>query len=171
VKDDTSQKSYLRTGELARMAGVSPNTLRHYERLGLLVRPVRSPNGYREFPASALDRVRLVQRALRLGFTLRELARILRIRDKGGAPCREVRSLASGKLEEIESQLNQLTMLRDELRSILRDWDALLNGSAASARAGLLESLGKGDYGNGERPPPRRSHRRNLKRNERESDV
>jgi DNA-binding transcriptional MerR regulator len=153
------------------MAGVSSNTLRHYERMGLLPRPLRSRNGYREFPISAFDRVLLVQRALRLGFTLRELARILRIRDKGGAPCREVRSLASDKLEEVESQLNQLTMLRDELRSILRDWDELLNGKASVERAGLLESLGKGGRENGERPSSRRSHRRNLKRNEKERDA
>jgi DNA-binding transcriptional MerR regulator len=65
-----AKQNRLRSGELAQLAGVSPDTLRHYERKGLLAAPHRSPNGYREYPASALDRVRLIRRALAVGFTL-----------------------------------------------------------------------------------------------------
>src|SRR5437773_925083 len=93
----------LRSGELARQAGVSADTLRHYERKGLIARPRRSPNGYREYPASTLDRVRLIRSALAVGFTLDELARILKERDQGGAPCRQVRQLAAEKLAEVET--------------------------------------------------------------------
>ena len=141
MREETSTPEYLRSSELARLAGVSTDTLRHYERKGLLARPRRSSNGYREYPASALDRVRLVQRAVAIGFTLDELSRILSVRDRGGAPCHEVRALAGTKLAEVESQLDELNALRDELQRLLRDWDALLKKSSPSRRAGLLEAL------------------------------
>ena len=129
------------SGELASLAGVSSDTLRHYERKGVLTRPRRSSNGYRQYPAEALQRVQLVRRALSVGFTLDELSTILKIRDQGGAPCQEVRTLAAQKLSNIESQLRDLTRLRDELRTTLRDWDARLARRTEGERVGLLESL------------------------------
>jgi DNA-binding transcriptional MerR regulator len=141
VKEPTPKQKYLRSGELARLADVSSDTLRHYERKGLLQRPRRSANGYREYLASDLDRVRLVRGALGIGFTLDELARILGVRDRGGAPCHQVRELASTKLAEVETQLSELAALRDELRGLLKSWDALLVTKSPSAQAGLLESL------------------------------
>jgi DNA-binding transcriptional MerR regulator len=149
MREEKSKPEYLRSSELARLAGLSTDTLRHYERKGLLARPRRSANGYREYPASALDRVRLVQRAVAIGFTLDELARILSVRDRGGAPCHEVRALAGSKLADVESQLDELNTLRDELKKLLRDWDALLKKRSPSDRAGLLETLA-------ERAPQRR---------------
>jgi DNA-binding transcriptional MerR regulator len=141
VRDDLSKKAYVRAGELARAAGVSTDTLRHYERKGVLGAPRRSANGYREYPPDALARVLLVRRALAFGFTLDELARVLRTRERGGAPCREVRALAAGKLEEVESRLRELLALRGELRANLGEWDERLSGAAGGGRAGLLESL------------------------------
>ena len=131
-------KELLNSGELAKLAGVSTDTLRHYERKGVLARPQRSGNGYRQYPKNALQRVRLVRRALAVGFTLDELANILRVRDGGGAPCHEVRALAATKLSHIETQLKDLRALRDELRTTLEDWDGRL---ATGGRANLLESL------------------------------
>src|ERR1700760_5028296 len=93
-----AKKIFMRRGSLAREAGVSPDTLRHYERKGVLPKPRRSPNGYREYPPEALARVLLVRRALAFGFTLDELARLLRARDRGGSPCREGRALAASQL-------------------------------------------------------------------------
>ena len=131
----------LSSGELARLAGVSSDTLRHYERKGVLARPRRLSNGYRQYPAEALQRVQLVRRALSVGFTLDELSRILKVRDQGGAPCQEVRTLAAKKLSNIESQLLDLTNLRNELRTTLRDWDVRLARRTRGERVGLLESL------------------------------
>ena len=136
-----STRHYFRSGELARLAGVSTDTLRHYERKGLLKRARRSANGYREYLATDLDRVRLVRGALGIGFTLDELARILSVRDRGGAPCRQVRALAGAKLDEIETQLRELTVLRDELRRLLKGWDELLAKTSPQQRASLLETL------------------------------
>jgi MerR family Zn(II)-responsive transcriptional regulator of zntA len=136
-------KTTLRSGELAKLAGVSTDTLRHYERKGVLAAPRRSRNGYREYAAETLDRVRLVRRALAVGFTLDELARILKQRDNGRAPCREVRKLAASKLAEIEERLNEMATVRDELRATIKDWDAKLNRTADGNQARLLEALAK----------------------------
>jgi DNA-binding transcriptional MerR regulator len=138
---EASRKSLLRSGELARLAGVSTDTLRHYERKGVLRAPRRSSNGYREYPAEALDRVLLIRRALSVGFTLDELARILKDRDRGGIPCREVRELAATKLSEIESRLAELKAVRDQLQTTIQSWDSKLARTPGGARAGLLESL------------------------------
>lgn len=141
VRGAQSKRSYVRAGELARAAGVSTDTLRHYERKGVLNAPRRSANGYREYPPEALGRVQLVRRALSFGFTLEELAGVLRTRERGGAPCREVRALAADKLAEVESRLRELRTLRDELRAVLGEWDERLSDAAGGVRAGLLESL------------------------------
>jgi DNA-binding transcriptional MerR regulator len=131
----------LSSGELADSAGVSRDTLRHYERKGVLPRPLRGHNGYRQYPPEALERVQLVRRALSVGFTLDELAKVLKVRDAGGAPCDEVRRLAAQKLLNVQDQLRELTELRDELQETLKDWDARLARRAGGKRANLLESL------------------------------
>jgi len=133
----------MRSGELARLSGVSTDTLRHYERIGVLAKAPRTKSGYRQYPPSALDRVRLVRRAISVGFTLEELARVLRIRDKGGAPCRQVRDLALAKLEGVERRLGELVLIRDHLQMLLKDWDDRLARTAPGQRAGLLDSLGR----------------------------
>ena len=150
VNSDHSDKDSLRSGELARLAGVSADTLRHYERKGVLQKPRRSANGYREYPPDALARVLLVRRALAFGFTLDELARVLRARERGAAPCREVRALAAEKLSGVEARLRELASLRDELRATLDDWDSRLSKTAAGERARLLESLAARGRADGE---------------------
>lgn len=136
-----TKKAFLSAGELARAAGVSTDTLRHYERRRVLPKPRRAPNGYRQYPPEALDRVLLVRRAMAFGFTLDELARLLRVRDGGGAPCKEVRALAAAKLSEVEERLAQLVELRGGLRATLEDWDRRLKKRPDGERAGLLDSL------------------------------
>ncbi|HEX7318602.1 MAG TPA: heavy metal-responsive transcriptional regulator [Pyrinomonadaceae bacterium] len=138
------KKASIRAGELAKAAGVSTDTLRHYERKGVLPRPRRGANGYRQYPPEALDRVLLVRRALAVGFTLDELARVLSVRDRGAAPCREVRELAAAKLAEVDERLAQLAELRVELRATLEEWDERLARTSDGGRAGLLESLAAG---------------------------
>jgi len=130
-----------RSGEIAQRAGVSADTLRHYERKGLLAKPRRLENGYRMYPPEALDRVRLIQRALSVGFTLDELARLLSARDRGRPPCREVRVIAVRKLREVEQQLEDLARFRETLELMLRDWDVRLANMDGEAPARLLESL------------------------------
>ena len=130
----------LRSGELARISGVSADTLRHYERKGLL-KPRRAPNGYREYPRHSVERVRLIRSALAIGFKLDELESILKTRDAGGAPCRHVRELAAAKLDEIETLVRELTTMRDEMRELIKDWDRRLESVEADEPARLLETL------------------------------
>jgi DNA-binding transcriptional MerR regulator len=131
---------YRRSAELARLCGLSTDTLRHYERKGLL-QPKRSANGYREYPPHSEDRIRLVQNALSVGFTLDELARLLKIREKGGAPCHEVRQLAAAKLKDLDEQLRGLSALRSELRRMIGQWDAKLAVTRKGDQAHLLSML------------------------------
>jgi len=137
VSDDGT----LSSGELADLAGVSRDTLRYYERKGVLPRPLRGYNSYRQYPPEALRRVQLVRRALSVGFTLDELAQVLKVRDAGGAPCEEVRKLAAQKLVNVQDQLRELTALQGELQKTLRDWDTRLARGPRGKRVNLLESL------------------------------
>jgi DNA-binding transcriptional MerR regulator len=131
----------LRTGEVARLAGVSPDTVRVYERRGLLPRPPRTSRGYRQYTPAAVDRIRLVRRALALGFTLEELHVVLGARDRGEAPCRVVRTLAAEKLEAVEGRIEDLVQLRDRIRRVLADWDARLARAPRDRPVGLLHAL------------------------------
>ncbi len=133
-----------RVGELAKATGVSTDTLRHYERKGVL-RSERSSNGYREYPEAALERVRMIRQALAVGFTLDELSAIFRVFDGGGAPCQQVRSLATQKLAEVEKHLQEVTTLRNDLRAALKDWDTRLAKTAMGQPAGLLKALASCD--------------------------
>jgi DNA-binding transcriptional MerR regulator len=139
--NSSSGKTSFRSGELARLAGISTDTLRHYERKGVLPRPHRTINGYREYTIGALDRVRMVRRALAVGFTLDELAQILGERDRGRPPCRRVRELAAAKLSDLETRLREMIAARDELRATLEHWDTRLAQTADGEPAALLDAL------------------------------
>jgi DNA-binding transcriptional MerR regulator len=141
VNSKVSKRRFLHSSELAQLAGVSTDTLRHYEYKGLFPSPPRSANGYRQYPPETLTRVRLVQRALAMGFTLDELSLILAERDKGKAPCQHVRALAESKLIDLKRRLAELEALRSELESILQDWDTRLAETGPGKQAKLLEAL------------------------------
>jgi DNA-binding transcriptional MerR regulator len=138
--EETSKKT-LSAGELARRAGVSTDTLRHYERKGVITPPPRGANGYRRYPEEALGRVQLIRRAMGLGLTLDDLAGVLQSRDRGEIPCGRVRALAAAKLEEVEARLREMVAMRNGLRAALGAWDAQLAKTSSGKRAGLLESL------------------------------
>jgi DNA-binding transcriptional MerR regulator len=131
----------MTSGELAKLAGVSVDTLHHYEKRGVLPAAARGGNGYRDYPSDAADRVNTIRRALAMGFTLDELARIFAIRAGGAAPCRMVRRLAADKLQQLDTRISDLIALREELRLILDDWDRRLDAAGQSQPAHLLESL------------------------------
>lgn len=135
----------LRSGELAARCGVSPDTLRFYERRGLLPRPPRGANGYRRYPAAAERRVRIIQRALDAGFTLAELRRVLLERDRGSAPCRDVHAIAAQRLADLDARIGDLVRLRTRLAAIVDEWRERLSTLAPGQRAGLLERLADDD--------------------------
>lgn len=129
----------ISSGELARLCGVSPDTIRHYERLGVLPAAARGANRYRCFPRETAGRVMLIRRALAIGFSLAEVGRILRQRDAGGAPCRNVRALAGEKLADLERRIEEMIAVRDELRTMIEEWDVRLAATRDGELAHLLE--------------------------------
>jgi MerR family transcriptional regulator, copper efflux regulator len=137
------EQKLLRSGQLARMTGVSTDLLRHYERIGVLPAAMRASNGYRLYPPQSVKRVNAVRSSLALGFSLAELSRIFAARDHGGTPCRKVRALAQEKLRSIEQSLKELRRLRRHIREVLYYWDQRLAEAGRGRRAGLLESLGE----------------------------
>lgn len=131
----------MKIGELARQSGVSPDTIRHYERLGLLPGITRTEGGFRVYGPEATRRLRLVRRAMVFGFTLSELRAYLGDRDRGEAPCRQVRAAAAKKLDDVEAQLRELRTLRAAMRKVLADWDEALLDARPGEAVRLLDSL------------------------------
>jgi MerR family transcriptional regulator, copper efflux regulator len=131
----------LRSGALAKAASVSPDTIRHYEKLGILPRALRTESGYRLYPASVRQRVLVVQRALRIGFTLAELAEVLKARDNGRTPCHRVYELAQEKLKGIRSDIQAMKRTERNLKTILSEWEPRMQNSAPGQKLHLLYSL------------------------------
>ena len=131
----------LRTGSLAKATGVSPDSIRHYEKIGVLPKALRTEAGYRIYPESAIERVLVVQRALRIGFTLSELSDVLRTRDAGGAPCRRVYEIAREKLGGIKADIKALRRTETYLTEVLADWEQKMRKAGPGHKAHLLHSL------------------------------
>ncbi|BCX89840.1 MerR family transcriptional regulator, mercuric resistance operon regulatory protein [Methylomarinovum tepidoasis] len=102
----------LTIGALARRAGVHVETIRYYQRLGLLPVPERPPSGFRRYREADLQRLRFIKRAQRMGFSLREIGELLRLEQ---ADCRQVQQLAEQKLAQVEARLAELERLRTVL--------------------------------------------------------
>ncbi|MGW4697970.1 MerR family transcriptional regulator [Kitasatospora cineracea] len=107
---------HLRTGEVAEAAGVNAQTLRYYERRGLLPEPGRSPGGHRLYDERAVTVLRVIKAAQRLGFTLDEVAELLETgRHRHGRPVPGLQQRAAAKLAEVEEKIADLSTIRDAL--------------------------------------------------------
>ncbi|WP_240759148.1 MerR family transcriptional regulator [Phytoactinopolyspora endophytica] len=109
----------LRSGALARAAGVNQQTLRYYERRGLLQAPERTPGGHRLYPAGTVTLVRVIKTAQRLGFTLDEISELIHTGRHHARSDADLHERAAAKLTEIEARINDLTIIRDTLRAAL----------------------------------------------------
>jgi DNA-binding transcriptional MerR regulator len=111
----------LRSGELAEAAGVNPQTLRYYERRGLLAEPDRTPGGHRLYPAAALTTLRVIKTAQRLGFSLDEAAELVDLgTHRHGRRSRPgLQRRAAAKLSEIEGRIADLQVIATSLRAAL----------------------------------------------------
>lgn len=90
---------------LARHIGMSPDTIRYYDRIGLLGAPFRTPSNHRRYDASAVDRLQFIQGAQRLGLRLSDIRELLDLRDTGACPCEPAAALLHRRLEQIDGQL------------------------------------------------------------------
>jgi DNA-binding transcriptional MerR regulator len=111
----TNTQPGLRVAQLAELVGVSPDTIRYYEREGLLAPAPRTAAGYRQYPPEVVERVRFIQGCQRLGLRLREIAELLAVRDTGTCPCEPAEQLLARRITELDAELARLTALRADL--------------------------------------------------------
>jgi DNA-binding transcriptional MerR regulator len=109
-------------GQLADRAGVTPQTIRYYESLGLLQAAERTAGGYRRYATRAIEELLFVRRAQALGFSLDHIKHILALARSGKAPCSRVLEIAESQLAEVEERLVQLNQLRETLSEAIRRW-------------------------------------------------
>jgi DNA-binding transcriptional MerR regulator len=95
--------------------GVGSDTIRYYEKIGLLLPPQRTPAGYRTYDPAIVDRLQFIQGAQRLGLTLLDIKNLLAIRDTGECPCEPAETLLRRRLADLDAELARLTALRDQM--------------------------------------------------------
>lgn len=154
----------LTIGQLAKRAGVGVETVRFYERQGLLPEPDRRASGYRQYDPAAAARLRFIRRAQQLGFTLKEVRELLALRDDPDATRANVRGQALAKVADIEARIAALTRMRDALLPLT----AACDGHGPAAGCPILQafdepttdhpgaSRGAGQEESHDEPPPRR---------------
>jgi len=109
----------LRVAELGEVVGLSPDTIRYYERAGLLPPPARTAAGYRAYDDGAIDRLKFIQGAQRLGLRLRDIADLLAIRDTGTCPCEPAAQLLRRRLAEVDAEMSRLAALREQMVAMI----------------------------------------------------
>lgn len=110
---------FFTIGQLAKLAGVNIETVRYYQRLGLLAEPRKPASGYRRYPVQAVEDICFIKRAQALGFTLREIASVFHPEATGA--CADVSALAAGKVSLLERRIAELTKVRDALAALVKE--------------------------------------------------
>jgi DNA-binding transcriptional MerR regulator len=128
-------------GQLARIVGVGADSIRYYERIGVVPRAERSPAGYRLWPAREVQHLKWVAPAKRAGFTLHELADIFRSYRAGSPPCATVRDLLQQKLADLDREIDDLSTLRDGLKRVSVRWQRRLRRTAPGEFVPLFDDL------------------------------
>ena len=129
-----------RIGDIAQLLGLTADTLRYYEKIGLLPRVGRNSAGLREYSERDVSRLRFIQRAQKMSFSLAEIAYLLAMRENPQQARDEVRILTTVKLDEVETRLKELTLLRNEMRLLLNLCRGAKDGCPIIER---IDKLGK----------------------------
>jgi len=137
--------SRLRIGDVAAKAGVNVETLRYYERRGILRSPKRSSGGYREYPTDTVRLIRFIKRAQELGFTLDEIEDLIALRQTPSKRRNKVRELAAAKLRAIDEKIARLDAMRDALSPLLEECAC----GAETVTCPILEALDDATDGEG----------------------
>lgn len=127
----------LTIGAVARRAGVGVETVRFYERRGLIAEPARKASGYRQYDETVVDRLRFIRRAKELGFTLKEIKELLSLRLDPSASCADVKSRADQKIADIETKIHTLQRMKRALLKLSKS----CNGRGTSVECPILEAL------------------------------
>jgi MerR family copper efflux transcriptional regulator len=131
----------LTIGHLAREAGVNLETVRYYERRGLLPKPPRSASGYRLFPSDATRRLRFIRRAQELGFSLKEIRELLSLRVSRTTTSRDIRTRTEAKIADIDAKIRSLGSMKKALRKLTN----VCEGCVPVTECPILESLDSED--------------------------
>ncbi|MCI0462765.1 MAG: heavy metal-responsive transcriptional regulator [Gemmataceae bacterium] len=126
-------------GQVARQAGVGVETVRFYERQGLLAGPARTAAGYRQYTEDVVARLRFIRRAKELGFTLKEIGELLALRSDPETKCAEVKGRAKAKIADIETKVRDLQRMRDALHRLV----ASCRGRGPISACSILDALDK----------------------------
>ncbi|TAA47902.1 Zn(2+)-responsive transcriptional regulator [Corallincola spongiicola] len=130
-------------GELSRLTGVSNDTLRYYEKMELILPADRTAAGYRLYEPAALERLRFIQRAKMVGFTLDGIKELLSLRlDKAHHSCAEVKQMTEDKLSETEQKITELRRIKDALKLMN---DACCGGDISAEHCTILQALETGE--------------------------
>ncbi len=129
----------LTIGQLARQAHVNLETIRYYERRGLMPAPPRSPSGYRIYSREDLQRTRFIKRAQALGFSLREIQELLSLRVEPGSSCGQVRARVLDRIQDVERRIAELERMRTALLQLSRR----CVGRGPISKCPILEELDK----------------------------
>lgn len=127
----------MKIGELAHKADVNVDTVRYYERQGLLPEPQRLRSGYRQYDSGDVSRLRFVRRAKALGFTLQEIRELLELSSHRERDMAEMKTAAMEKLNDVEGKLAELTRIRDGLKTLI----ASCPGHGALEQCPILNAL------------------------------
>ncbi len=130
----------LTIGQLARRAGVGVETIRFYEREGLIAEPARRASGYRQYSTDAVRRVQFIRRAKDLGFTLKEIQELLELRVDPNSGCGDVREQARAKIRDIEQRIASL----EEMKTALEGLANKCRGRGPTSECPILEELDRG---------------------------
>jgi len=133
MRDETFQK----IGQAAKAAAVGVETVRFYEREGLLPKPKRSGAGYRLYPPDTVARLRFIKQAKQLGFTLKEINELLSLRASSRANCGHVRARAERKRDEIDGKLRELRQMRRALNNLIKE----CTGEGPLSRCTILSAM------------------------------
>ena len=127
----------LTIGQVARHAGVGIETVRFYERQGLLAEPARKESGYRQYAEDVVGRLRFIRRAKELGFSLKEIKELLALRVDPTTTCAEVRSKAAAKIADVEQKIEALQRIRKALVKLT----AVCRGRGPTSECPILDAL------------------------------
>jgi DNA-binding transcriptional MerR regulator len=131
------QSNVLKIGEVSRKSGIAIETLRFYERQGLLGKPARTASNYRVYGPEVLERLEFIRRAQVLGLSLSEIAEVIQERESGHSPCGHVRAIVRRRLEELDQRLKEMKQYRKELAAALEQWEK--NGDENGRVCGHIE--------------------------------
>lgn len=127
----------LTTGQLAKKANVNVETIRYYERRGLIPEPLRSESGYRRYSQDSIARIQFIKRAKELGFSLKEVSELLSLRVDPNTNCADVKRMAEVKITDIKEKIHALQRIKEALIKLRES----CKGSGPASKCPILEAL------------------------------